>query len=126
MRTIIVTILFVTVGVAVLTAARVVGTAQAAKNELTYDFDSVGTVCTSPGDPCGRNVNYWLLAISHNVYQLAAYLRADKAILAEASKDGGWVRVKGKMMMLSDPKGCRYVEVVDARRTTKPRLRKEH
>jgi hypothetical protein len=98
-------------------AAGSLATAQKQKpsTENEFPFDQVGTVTKHEVDTCMVGVNYELHSdvkapLHKTTHWLAAESKSDKAILEKASKDGGLVRVNGKMMIGIEA-NCKWVKV---------------
>ena len=75
-----------------------------------FPFNVVGTVTKHGPDICMVGINYVLTSVDDKSKDsLAASSKADKDLLEKASKDGGWVRVKGTMMISVEH--CKWVKV---------------
>lgn len=108
------------VGVAVLMAVAVTGSAPAAEKQgkqkqnpqEEFPFDKVGTVTKHGVDPCMEgHILYDLNSADHKTKDwLSTSSKTDEDLLEKASKDRSWVRVKGTMMVGVEA-NCKWVKV---------------
>jgi hypothetical protein len=108
------------VAIAVLIATEVAVNAGAAEKSAKqkqnaqeeFPFDKVGTVTKHGVDTCMEaHILYELNSADHKTKDwLSTSSKTDEALLDKASKDGGWVRVKGTMMVGVEA-NCKWVKV---------------
>ncbi len=102
----------ITTGVAV--NARAVGKTakQMQKPQEEFPFNKVGTVTKHGVDPCMEgHILYDLNSVDHKTKDwLSTSSKSDEALLEKASTNGGWVRVKGTMMVGVEA-NCKWVKV---------------
>jgi hypothetical protein len=87
-------------------------TAKQKQNRDEFPFNKVGTVTKHGVDPCMEgHILYDLNSVDHKTKDwLSTSSKSDEALLEKASKNGGWVRVKGTMMVGVEA-NCKWVKV---------------
>jgi hypothetical protein len=77
-----------------------------------FPFDKVGTVTKHGVDPCMEgHILYDLNSVDGKTKDwLSTSSKSDEALLEKALKTGGWVRVKGTMMVGVEA-NCKWVKV---------------
>jgi hypothetical protein len=77
-----------------------------------FPFDKVGTVTKHGVDPCMEgHILYDLNSVDGKTKDwLSTSSKSDEALLEKGSKNGGWVRVKGTMMVGVEA-NCKWVKV---------------
>lgn len=104
--------MLITTGVAVNARAAEKSTKQKQKTQEEFPFNKVGTVTKHGVDACMEaHILYDLNSADHKTKDwLSTSSKTDEALLDKASKDGGWVRVKGTMMVGVEA-NCKWVKV---------------
>ena len=85
---------------------------QKQNSQEEFPFDKVGTVTKHGVDICMEgHILYDLNSVDGKTKDwLSTSSKTDEALLEKASKDGGWVRVKGTMMVGVEA-NCKWVKV---------------
>jgi hypothetical protein len=104
--------MLITTGVAVSVRAAEKSAKQKQNPQEEFAFDKVGTVTKHGVDTCMEaHILYELNSVDHKKNErLSTSSKTDEASLDKASKDGGWVRVKGTMMVGVEA-NCKWVKV---------------
>ncbi len=102
----------ITTGVAVNARAAGKKAKQMQNSEEEFPFNKVGTVTKHGVDICMEgHILYDLNSVDHKTKDwLSTSSKTDEALLEKASKNGGWVRVKGMMIVGVEAK-CKWVKV---------------
>jgi hypothetical protein len=102
----------ITTGVAVNAPAAEKRAKQMQNPQEEFPFNKVGTVTKHGVDPCmAAHILYDLNSVDHKTKDwLSTSSKTDEALLEKASKNGGWVRVKGTMMVGVEA-NCKWVKV---------------
>lgn len=108
----------VAVAVAALIAVAAIGSAPAAEKRAKqnpqeeFPFNKVGAVSKHGVDTCMEgHILYDLNSVDHRTKDwLSTSSKTDEQLLEKASKDSGWVRVEGTMMVGIRP-DCKWVKV---------------
>ena len=87
-------------------------TKQKQNPQEEFPFNKVGTVTKHGVDTCMEaHILYELNSVDHKTKDwLSTSSKTDEDLLDKASKDGGWVRVKGTMMVGVEA-NCKWVKV---------------
>jgi hypothetical protein len=102
----------ITTGVAVDARAAEKSANQKQNPQEEFPFDKVGTVTKHGVDSCMEgHILYDLNSVDHKTKDwLSTSSKTDEALLDKVSKVGGWVRVKGTMMVGVEAT-CKWVKV---------------
>jgi hypothetical protein len=102
----------ITTGVAVNAPAAEKRAKQMQNPQEEFPFNKVGTVTKHDIDICMEgHILYVLNSVDHKTKDwLSTSSKTDEALLEKASKNGGWVRVKGTMMVGVEA-NCKWVKV---------------
>ena len=104
--------MLITTGVAVNARAAEKSAKQKQNPPEEFPFDKVGTVTKHGVDTCMEaHILYELNSVDRKTRdRLSTSSKTDEALLDKASKDGGWVRVKGTMMVGVEA-NCKWIKV---------------